>query len=99
MLHQHQALGIKESCPIFTKFNILKFHDLVYINQGCFMYKFIHNKLPISFQNFFLKLNNFDHSQSLQLALLKRSNLQHLSSDAIPRLCNSLPLDKKKWAL
>jgi hypothetical protein len=82
--------------PIFTKFNILKFHDLVNLNQACFMYKFINNKLPISFNNFFLKLNNFDRSLSLQLALLKRSNLQDFPSYAIPRLWNSLPLDLKR---
>ena len=82
--------------PIFKKFNILKFHDLVNLNQACFMHKFINNKLPISFQNFFPKLNNFDRSLSFQLVFLKRSNLQYFPSYAIPKLWNFLPLDLKR---
>ena len=41
---------------IFKKFNILKFHDLVNLNQACFMYNFINNKLPISFQKFLFEI-------------------------------------------
>ena len=92
----HNAGCNSHAGPIFTKFNILKFHDLVNLNQACFMYKFINNKLPLSFQNFFQKLNNFDRSQSLHLTLLKRSNLQYFPSYAIPRLWNSLSLDLKR---
>jgi len=81
---------------IFSKFNILKFPDLVNLNQACFMHKYVNNKLPSSFQNFFVKLNNFDRSLSFQLGILKQTNLKCFSSYSIPKLWNELPLSLKR---
>ena len=39
--------------PIFAKLGILKFKDLLDLNQICFVHKFISNKLPPSFDYFF----------------------------------------------
>ena len=44
----------------FKKLNILKFSDLFTLNQASFMYRYVHNKLPPSFNNLFPKLSNFD---------------------------------------
>ena len=49
----------------FKKLTILRFNDLVNFNQTNFMYKYVNNKRPYSFINFFAKLNNFDRSLSL----------------------------------
>jgi hypothetical protein len=81
---------------IFSKFNILKFPDLVNLNQACFMYKYVNDKLPLSFTNFFIKLQNFDRSLSFQLGRLKMSNLNCFAPYAIPKLWNELPLNLKR---
>ena len=41
-------------CNYFTKLNILRFNDLVNLNQANFMYRYVNNKLPFSFVNLFL---------------------------------------------
>ena len=81
---------------IFSKFNIFKFPDLVNLNQACFMYKYVNNKLPTSFRNFFVELYSFDRTLSFQLGLLKMSNLKCFSSYALPKLWNELPLNLKR---
>ena len=43
----------------FLNSGILKFTDLVNLNQGCFMYKYGNGLLPYSFDNFFSKLTIF----------------------------------------
>ena len=41
------------SSQFFKQFNILKFHDLHYVQLMSFMYDFIHNNLPKSLENTF----------------------------------------------
>ena len=81
---------------IFTKFRILKFNDLVNLNQACFMHTYVNKKLPSSFHNFFVELPNFERSLTFQLGILRRSNLQYFPSYAAPKLWNELPLSVKR---
>ena len=46
--------------PLFQKYNILKFDDLVFYNQCAFMHKLLINKQPKSFCDFFKKTPNFE---------------------------------------
>ena len=57
----------------FKKLNILKFNDLVNLNQANFMYRYVYNKLPSSFDNFFDKLNNFNRSLSFILPKINKN--------------------------
>ena len=60
------------------------------------MYKYVNDKLPTSFKDFFIKLNNFDRTLSFQLGILKMSKLKCFSSYALPKLWNELPLYLKR---
>ena len=80
----------------FISTKILKFTDLISLNQGCFMYKYVNNLLPLSFENFFTKLRSFDRSLTFELPVLKNANLKCFPSYALIKLWNALPLDLKR---
>ena len=82
--------------PIFLKLRVLKFNDLLNLNQSYFVHSFVYNKLPPSFNNFFSKLPSFDRNLSLCTTLLKNSQLKLLPSYTLPLLWNSLPLSTKR---
>ena len=42
--------------PIFLNLQVLKFNDLLDLNEVCFVHSFIYNKLPSSFDNFFYQI-------------------------------------------
>ena len=80
----------------FLKFKILRFKDMVQYNQACLMYKYVYDKLPISFNGMFTKLNSFDRNLSFQLSMASYANLKKFPSYSIIRLWNSLPLELKR---
>ena len=82
--------------PIFAKLGILKFNDLLDLNQICFVHKFINDKLPLSFRNFFKKLNNFNRNMSFCLPSIKYHQSRLLPSYSMPLLWNDLTLDMKR---
>ena len=82
--------------PIFLKLRVLKFNDLLNLNQSYFVHSFIYDKLPPSFNNFFSKLPSFDRNLSLCTTLLRNSQLKLLPSYTLPLLWNSLPLSTKR---
>ena len=84
------------SDPLFAKYKILKFHDLVEINQAVFMYKYVNDKLPPSFNNHFTKLNNFDRSLAFRVEIIKNSKLKNLPSYSFPKMWNDIPLETKR---
>ena len=45
------------SSPLFKSLNIIKFHDLVDYHISIFMFKYKHNTLPSTFENFFMPVN------------------------------------------
>ena len=81
---------------MFKKFNILKFHDLVKLNQAMFMHKYIAGTLPLSFDNLFTKLNSFERSMSFQIVSVKKSHLKLLPSFSLLKCWNDLPLNLKR---
>ena len=85
--------------PIFHKLKVLKFNDLLDLNEICFVHKFIYEKLPSSFDNFFTKLPNFDRNLSLCTIHLKNINLKYFPSYSMPLRWNSLPLNIKRISL
>lgn len=69
--------------PLFKKMNILKLEDQYTLEVLIFMFKYMHNQLPISFNNIF-KLNrdvqaNYQTRQSSLLAI-KRCDSKHLKT-------------------
>ena len=80
----------------FLNSGILKFTDLVNLNQGCFMYKYVNGLLPYSFDNFFSKLKKFDRSLSFEIPSLKKANVKFNPSYSMIKLWNSLSLDLKR---
>ena len=82
--------------PIFHKLQVLKFNDLLDLNEIRFVHKFIYMKLPSSFDNFFSKLPNFDRNLSLCTVQLKNIHLKTFPSFSMPLRWNSLPLNIKR---
>lgn len=80
----------------FIRSRILKFTELVNLNQGCFIYKYVNNLLPSSFENFFPKLCNFDRSLSFEIPNLKNANMKIFPSYSMIKLWNNLPLELKR---
>ena len=80
----------------FKKLNILKFSDLFTLNQASFMYRYVHNKLPPSFNNLFPKLSNFDRSLAFEVPKLSKASLKNFPSFAMVKVWNDLPLDIKR---
>ena len=66
------------------------------LNQICFVHKFISNKLPPSFDDFFVKLPNFDRNLSLSLTSVRNKKIRNFPSYAMPLIWNSLPLQTKR---
>ena len=82
--------------PIFLKLGVHKFNDLLNINQACFVHKFVNDKLPSSFNNFFDKLPNFERNLSICLPKIRNNQLKFFPSYILPFLWNSLPLETKR---
>ena len=82
--------------PIFNKYRILRFNDLVDFNQGCLMYNYVNGRLPTSFRNMFEKLSNFERSLSFKSPILKHFQLNHLPTFSMISLWNKLPLELKR---
>ena len=80
----------------FKKLNILKFNDLVKLNQANFMYRYVYNKLPSSFDNFFDKLNNFNRSLSFVLPKINKNEHKLLPSFALIKTWNDVSLDLRR---
>ena len=89
--------------PLFQKYNILKFDDLVYYNQCTFMHKLLLKKQPKSFCDFFKKTPNFDRPLPdivrrrfiYEVDKLKNESVGRLPTATLPRAWNSLSEDLK----
>jgi hypothetical protein len=53
--------------PLFKINGLLKLNDLIFLYNSLFMYDFYNNKLPLSFENFFLPVK-LKHSYNTRLA-------------------------------
>ena len=84
--------------PLFKKFNILKFEDLVNYNQCTFMHKLTCGKQPSSFDNFFQKSPNFDSNRriySYTVDKLKNLLVGRFPTATLPRSWNGLSQETK----
>ena len=81
---------------IFVKYRILRFHDLVDFNHACFMFKYVNDKLPNSFNELFSKLNNFERTLSFRTMDINKNPLKLFPSFTLVKLWNSLSLDLKR---
>ena len=82
--------------PLFHHYKILKFQDLVDLNQKTFMHKFIRGNLPSSFDNMFNKLVNFERSLCLRVVGLKKTSLKTFPSYILPKAWKNLELELKR---
>ena len=56
---------LDRATPYYSKLNILKLPDLYKLETAKFVYRFMHNTLPLSFSDFFVKVSEIsDHSRS-----------------------------------
>ena len=60
------------------------------------MYKYVYEKLPLSFNGMFNKLNSFERNLSFQLPIARYANLKKFPSFSFISLWNGLPLDLKR---
>ena len=80
----------------FAAHNFLKFHDLVSLNEICFLHKYVNNMLPSSFNDKFVKLTSFDQSLSFRMEFVKKSFPKTLPSYLLPEKWNSIPLELRR---
>ena len=57
----------ENSSPLFKQTRIIKFHDLVDFHIAIFMHKYYNNLLPITFETFFVCVNEI-HDYSTRLS-------------------------------
>jgi hypothetical protein len=57
----------EHSSPLFKQTKIIKFHDLVVFLMAIFMHKYHSNLLPITFENFFVRVNEV-HNYNTRLS-------------------------------
>ena len=77
----------------FKKLNILKINDLVNLNTANFMHRYVDNKIPSSFDNFFDKQNTFNRSLSFELPKIYKKEHKLLPSFALIKNWNDISLD------
>ena len=75
---------------------ILKFSDLVHLNQADFTYRYVNNKLPSSFDNFFAKLINFNRSLSFEVSKINKKEHKLLPSFALIKTWSDISLDLRR---
>ena len=91
------------TAPLFQKYNILKFDDLVKYNQATFMHKLLLGKQPGSFCDFFKKTPNFDLPPTELIRRryvyvvdkLKNNSVGRFPTTTLPRAWNLLSDDFK----
>ena len=49
------------SSPLFYKLTLLKFQDIIFLNNALFMYNFYGDKLPSVFKDFFISIDKIHH--------------------------------------
>ena len=86
--------------PLFKKYDILKFGDLLSYNQCTFMHKLLNEKQSDSFHNFFKKPANFNGDTNRRafcyyLDKLKNVSLSKFPSASLPRAWNDLDQNTK----
>ena len=81
--------------PIFSSLGLLKFNDLFKHQCSIFMHKYLHNKLPNSFDNTFTPLAAPNRTNSYQLGILRKKYLSHFPTYQLPITWNSNCLSLK----
>ena len=81
--------------PIFSTLGILKFSDIFQYNSSIFMHKYINNKLPESFLDFFTPFSNPNRTHSFKTSLAKKKFLENFPSFFLPVIWNSNSLSLK----
>ena len=74
--------------PLFGKYNLMKFDDLVSLNICKFMAKFMLKKLPSTFDTVFKELNSA-RCNKLLIEIPKMKFLENFPAVAYPKLWNS----------
>ena len=86
--------------PLFSKFNVLKFDDLLDYNKKIFMHKLINEKQPESFSNFLQKPPNYNSDNNRRafcfcVDILKNKHVGRLPTAVLPRAWNPVDQDLK----
>ena len=81
--------------PIFSSLGLLKFNDMFEYQCSIFMHKYLHNKLPGSFDKKFTPLAAPNRTNSYQLGILRKKYLAHFPTYQLPITWNSNCLSLK----
>jgi hypothetical protein len=81
--------------PLFGQLNFLNFMDLHELNVGIFMYKYINDKLPLSFKNMFNPLSEPNRTRNFLHEKAKIKTLEWFPKVVFPRIWNTLKLNLK----
>ena len=90
------AKRLAHSEPLFKKYSILKFKDLLEFNQAAFMYRYTYKLLPKSFDDFFVKLLHFERSLNYKTETCKNRYLKNYTSVTLPLSWNHIAIDLKR---
>ena len=96
MLQKHaiHVINRKQYDPLFKASKILKLFDLFEYQSALFMYDYLHNSLPESFDNMFIKNTPLPNSRTTSQSTLlhiatSRSNFAYrLPNFTLPKLWN-----------
>ena len=83
------------TAPLFASFEVLRLRDLFHHSCAIFMYQYINNYLPDSFENMFHPLTEPNRTNSFRLARPGNSFLEKFPDVLLPKIWNSLDADIK----
>lgn len=81
--------------PLFFKLGILKISDSLKLHSSLFMYKYMNDKLPLSFTGMFQHLAAPNRTKSVRLEFVKSKTLECFPNVFMPRTWNNVPIDIK----
>ena len=81
--------------PLFSKLGMLKLSDIHKHNASTFMYKYIKEKLPSSFNGMFAPFVEPNKTQSSKLELIRNKYLKPFPKLFLTRIWNCVPMNIK----
>lgn len=87
---------LSHSDPLFRSLQILKINDLYKFNSSIFMFKYLSNQLPESFNNMLVPFNAPNRTLSYKIPRSRTNHLKQFPLPSLPRTWNLQPLDIKQ---
>ena len=81
--------------PLFANLELLKLEDMFKLQSGIFMFKFMNNKLPSSFNGMFKPLSGANRTNSLTSEKIKKNCYEYFPKVLLIKLWNHISLNIK----